>query len=98
MHTAVDCATDTPVVARLASRNRRYRCARCHAPVELRSGIVYADYFAHAIGKAQPDCDLYVKGGSLWWPSRTKSSPVEDHATAGRSELYFEMGPSGPAL
>lgn len=99
MHEAVDCATDETVSADVASHVRRYRCARCYAPVKLRGGVQYSIHFAHVSGKADPDCEEYF-GGNYFYAGRKYQSRLNDLTSrdADTSELYFDVETSGPTL
>ncbi len=99
MQTAIDCATDEKVAANFALRGRRYRCERCFAPVGLRDGAQNSVHFAHAIGKADPDCEDYF-GGTYAFTGRRHQAGVNEKKTNGldATELFFELAASGPML
>ncbi len=100
MDSALDVATDTPVLADDASVKRRYACGTCHAPVTIKGGFgKQRRHFAHVAGEADPDCEEYYPSnvsfrGRRFVPERA----LEPHEAWDREDLLFDVTPTGASL
>jgi hypothetical protein len=96
---ARDRATDQLVSARAALPSRRYRCAVCNAPVHLRAGSDRRPHFAHASGKADPECHEYFPSEAPYTGRRGlgPQGHADGEGVEG-VELFFDLTEAGPVL
>jgi hypothetical protein len=99
MDRARDRATDQLVNAREALPRRRYRCDICNAPVHLRSGSDRRPHFAHASGKADPDCLEFYPSEAPYTGRHALGGQGQSNSEAVKGvELLFDVTEQGPLL